>query len=77
MYALYSKYDHLSHWASLFGKKTEEEKRKSVESAIVMTVYHYRDLWALARYIDDVSAIAVTAEQEIDDHVRENHPELQ
>lgn len=76
LYANYSKYDHLSHWTSLLGKKSLTEKKRYVDSSIVMVLYNYRDLWAIAHLDEHLLLVAQNSLADIDAHMHDSYPDI-
>jgi hypothetical protein len=53
LYNYYSKYDHLSHWTSLSQKIPFDKRKSKLDLAIILMVFHVRDLLAIAYDMND------------------------
>jgi len=70
-YAFYSKYDHVSHWTSIFGNIPWEERLRRVHMSIINIMYNFRDLLALGHWQESVGPYCPSLVKILDDHM--NH----
>jgi hypothetical protein len=76
LYMYYSKYDHVSHWSSFFGRFTFEYKKKQLDSAIAMILLNFRDILALSYFDSNISNFFLPSIDNVDKHVKESYPEF-
>ena len=72
LYQFYSKYDHLSHWTSVFNSDSPvEHKKKQMESAFAMIAINLRDLLVVGTSSEIITELMVKYEKKVSEFLKE------
>jgi len=74
LYAWYSKYDHVSHWTSIFGNIGWEDRLRRVHFSILNILFNFRDLLVLGQWQPSVAAYGPSLIKILDDHMNTMSP---